>query len=128
MRLSKAVKIIVGIFSAWEVLSPLLLLTYWFFFVFVISISESQSHAANNILPFLFFPLPFLIVCTTVVSLGLRAFYIVHIILNKRGTDLLRAILGVGLFILPFLAIPFYYFIYVLPENPPIWALTPESA
>jgi cytochrome c biogenesis protein CcdA len=127
MKLSNAVKIIIGILSAWEVLSPVFLVLSWFFFFFSLSVSETQGNPSSDALPFLFIPLLFLATCSSFLFIGLHSFYIIHIILNKTGTDLLRAIFGIGLVIFPFLAIPFYYFIYILPENPPNWALAPVS-
>jgi hypothetical protein len=35
--------------------------------------------------------------------------------------------LGIGLFFIPFLAAPIYYFVYVLPAHPPVWAIQPVN-
>jgi hypothetical protein len=127
MKLSNTSKVIIGILSAWEVLSPIFFVLIWFFFVFSISTVETTSNSSSSLLPLLFFPFPFVVICSSFIYIGLHAFYIIHIILNKTGTDLLRSIFGVGMFLLPFIAIPVYYFIYILPDNPPDWALAPVS-
>jgi hypothetical protein len=52
---------------------------------------------------------------------------IAHIIKNKNGLDVLRIILGIGCFYLPYLALPVYYFNYIWPDNYPDWALEEVS-
>jgi hypothetical protein len=32
-------------------------------------------------------------------------------------------VLGISVYIFPYIALPVYYFLYILPENPPKWAL-----
>jgi hypothetical protein len=61
--------------------------------------------------------------CSSFLQLGLTAFYLAHVILNKTGNDILRVVLGIFVFIFPYVAMPVYYFIYILPEYTPQWAL-----
>jgi len=42
---------------------------------------------------------------------------------NKKGSDLLRIILGIGSIFMPYVAMPIYYFIYIWPDITPDWAL-----
>ncbi len=126
MWLSKPVKIIIGLLTALVVISPFLYMGIWFFFVFGLATVANPAQVNPNIYPILFpvFFIPFfLIMCTGFLQLGLQAFYIVHIILNKSGGDVIRAVLGIGLFILAIIAMPVYYFIFILPDHPPHWAL-----
>ncbi len=126
MRLSKAVKIIIGLLTAWVVITPFIFFGLWFFFVFSVGSMENSSQLNPYLNPAFFsaFFIPFLLViCTSFLQIGLQAFYLVHIILNKSGGDVLRSVLGVGVLILAVIALPVYYFIFILPENPPQWAL-----
>ncbi len=126
MKLNKPLKIIIGLLTAWVVIAPFLYIAIWFTFVFGMASFENQARVNPNLFPAFTaaFFIPFiLIMCSSIVQLGLQAFYIVHIILNKTGGDVIRAVLGVGMFILAIIAMPVYYFVFILPENPPQWAL-----
>ena len=57
------------------------------------------------------------------IQMGVSIFYLIHVILNKEGSDTLRILLGVGVFFLQYIAMPFYYFVYIWPETPPEWAI-----
>ena len=57
------------------------------------------------------------------VRLALQAFYLAHVIRNTAAPDTLRVILGVGVFLLPFIAMSVYYYAYVWRDDPPDWAL-----
>ncbi|MDH3943625.1 MAG: hypothetical protein OEV06_06000 [Anaerolineae bacterium] len=70
----------------------------------------------------LIFPLMMLI---GFLQFGLMIFYIAHIVKNKPAAELLLIILAVGTYIMPYLAMPVYYFIYIWPDDPPDWALAP---
>ena len=54
--------------------------------------------------------------------MGLTAFYLIHVIKNDLAIEAVRVILGVGVFYLPFFAIPLYYLIYIWPDETPKWA------
>ena len=69
---------------------------------------------------FLFFPL---MICISFLQMGLMAFYVVHIVKNRTGSEVLRILAGIGVYMLPFVAMPAYYLIYILPKSPPDWAL-----
>lgn len=127
MKISLPGKIIIGILTAWVVLTPLLFFGLWFFFIFAIAASSGPTSQNPNVVPLFISPILFLVICTSFLHIGLQAFYIVHIVLNKTGSEVIRAVLGVGMIFLAFLAMPVYYFIYVLPANPPAWALTRNS-
>ena len=74
-----------------------------------------------------FIPFFFLIMCTSFLALGLYAFYITHIILNKTGADVFRVVFGIGMLVLSIITMPLYYFIYILPDNPPKWTQAENS-
>ncbi len=126
MKLSKPLKIIIGLLTAWVVVAPFLYMAIWFFFIFGVSSFENPAQVNTNFYPAISaaFFIPFvLIMCSSILQLGLQGFYIIHVILNKTGGDVIRAVLGVGMFILAIIALPVYYFIFILPDNPPQWAL-----
>lgn len=128
MKMRMPAKIIIGILTAWVVITPLFLFGAWFFFIVSVASSENPAHPNPGMMPAFFLPVLFLIICTAILHVCLQSFYLVHIILNKIGTDVVRAVLGVGMVFLPVLSMPIYYFIYILPENPPQWAITKSSA
>ena len=115
-------KIILGILTAWVVIYPIIFFLAWIVMVFSFASQANQNISEPNGLALLVFPVFFIIICSAFLQIGLEVFYIVHTIINKVGWDVLRAILGVGLVFFPFVAMPVYYFIYILPETPPRWA------
>jgi hypothetical protein len=54
---------------------------------------------------------------------ALLAFYLCHIVNNAPAPAAVRLLFALGLFIAPFLTMPMYLCIYVLPQAPPPWAL-----
>ena len=126
MKLNKTWKIIIGLLTGWTLFYPLLFVFLWFGFVgsmFMAGDSSflSEQEMFNMMSPF-FYLMP-IIILSSLVQMGLLVFYLVHIIIDKEGTDTMRILLGVGLFIMPYIAMPFHYFVYILPETPPDWAL-----
>jgi len=69
---------------------------------------------------FIIFPL---ILLSSFLQLGLSGFYLAHVIKNKTASDVLRIVFGIGVFYMPFIAMPLYYFVYIWPDSPPEWAL-----
>ena len=59
----------------------------------------------------------------TVVNFALVVFYLSHIITNHPAPGILRVGFAVSILIIPFVAMTAYWFLYVLPEKPPTWAL-----
>jgi hypothetical protein len=88
MKLSKPVRILIGLATTWFALYPL-----------------SFSHP-NHILQFVLIP-----------------FYLIHVIKNVTASETFRILLGVGLFFLPFVAMPAYYYLYIWLDQPPVWAI-----
>ena len=58
---------------------------------------------------------------------GMVAFYVVHIVRNSTGSDVVRILLALGIFFIPYLGMPAYYVIYILREKPPSWAVKPAD-
>ena len=55
--------------------------------------------------------------------LVLLVFYLWHIITNQSAPGIVRVGFAVSFLIIPFVAMTAYWFIYILPEKPPTWAL-----
>jgi hypothetical protein len=58
-----------------------------------------------------------------VLHAALVVFYLWHIITNNPAPGAGRILFALGLFIIPWVAMPLYLGIYILPLNPPEWAL-----
>jgi hypothetical protein len=119
-------KIILGIFTALLVIFPLLSFAIWFGLIFSIASQGYYGYATPDTIPssfVWFFPATLLMVCFAFLQVILQGFYIVHNIVNNKGSVVIRAILGLGTFFLPYIAMPIYYFIYILPKTTPKWAL-----
>jgi hypothetical protein len=124
MRLSKPVKILVGLASVWIVIFPILFMALWVIGVFGIEMSARGSY---NSAPSPLFGLCFLAIfplqCLYIfLQIGTSAFYLVHVIKNDTAIEVVRVILGVGVFYMPFLAMPIYFLIYIWPDETPQWA------
>lgn len=137
MHLSKGVKLLVGIATIFDLAAPFLLAIGIWFMVFATAVNFSTSGASGQTNNFpIFFSLGFVVaivfaILYSFVRLALDAFYIVHIIKNTFGSQIWRILSGIGLFVFPPLAMPFYYLVYVWPNQPPEWALekpTPREA
>ena len=124
MKLNKIWKAIIGLFSLWVAIIPFLAVVTVFSYIPIVMTTE-QSLPIE--LPFAFYGfmiMMFLLTISSFLQMCLSVFYLTHIILNKKGIEILRILFGVGTFLLPYVVLPVYYFIYILPENPPEWALT----
>ena len=70
-----------------------------------------------------FFLLIPLMMCISFIMMGMQIFYIIQIVENTKASKTIRILTKVGLFFLPFVAIPAYFLTYILPNNPPEWSL-----
>ncbi len=124
MKLSNPIKILVGLATAIYALFPILLIPIWFVAVIAAGMGagayQGQPPPQFFFLVFSLFPLIFLV---NMLHLILIPFYMIHLIKNGNGRDVYRILLGLGLFYLPWLALPFYFLLYVWPDQPPSWAL-----
>jgi len=130
MKLNKTWKIVVGIASLWVVLYPFVMTG--FMFITFVPMMMSLEGAGSDFPPtsfmasFMIFWL--FMMCSSFLQMATSVFYLVHIIKNKNGSDLLRILSGVGAFFMPYIALPFYYFVYIWPETTPEWALEKPNA
>jgi hypothetical protein len=125
MKTSKPVKILIGILTAFAVLFPFLIVpAFMMFFVFgsgfpfldPYSIPD-PSYIGKTMFPMMMISYP-LMMCFSVVQLGLQVFYIIHEIKNTALTETFRILFTIGTFFLPYVAMPIYFFVYLLKDNP----------
>lgn len=124
MSISKPVKILIGVLTVFAVIFPFIIMPV--FMMFFMSSSgfpffDPQSVPNPNdieaMLPFMFVFYP-LMMCFSVVQLGLQIFYIIHVIKNKALTDTFRILFAIGTFLLSYVAMPIYFFVYLWKDNP----------
>ena len=125
MNISKSAKILIGFLTAFAVLFPFVIMPIvMMFFVFSSGFPFFDPQSVPNsddiqktMLPFMlvFYPL---MMCFSFVQLGLQIFYIIHEIKNKALTDTFRILFAIGTFLLPFVAMPIYFFAYLWKDSP----------
>jgi len=126
MKLNKTFKIIVGLATGSYLLLPILFIVIWMT-ALVSGIAGSNQAEPPPIFFVILFSMFPLICLVNLLHFGVQIFYIIHIIKNKTANETYRILSGIGMFILPWLAAPIYYFIYVWPDDPPDWALDPTG-
>lgn len=136
MQTSRLQKWGVGLATAFEVFAPLVLLPMFFWYMFqIFSQLENLPPGTQPDPAFMgdFFSMwlvLFPIICVlSTVHLGLMIFYLIHIIRNPHASDMMRILMGVGIFLLPQIGMPVYFFLYIWSERPPEWGASssPEA-
>lgn len=130
MNLSKTQKILLGIATLWVSIVPFVAMLGWFAVAILGIIQAETTHNADDpILIWVAAPIFFgIFFCSMVLYIPLLVFYIIHLIRNRNSSDTLRMVMGVGLWLLPFVAMPVYFFTCIFPPAPPDWVLkTPET-
>jgi hypothetical protein len=123
MQISRSWKILLGVATAIYIVYPFLLGILGVM-TFLGLLYVSQANSTGGAIFFLSMAAILLSqIVFTLFHFGLIAFYLVHIIKNKFGAELLRAILGVGMVLFPFFAMPFYYILFIWMDEPPEWAI-----
>lgn len=138
MKLGKSAKTFIGIATVATWLLPFAAIAFWFVAVFgFIAVMSAVCGGPGPcdpppfiivIFPLLWFGFIFLLIVTGVVSIALRIFYHVHITLNKTASDMFRVFITIGLFFLPFIAEPLYFYACIWRAAPPEWALPASQA
>jgi hypothetical protein len=133
MKLNKTWKVIIGILTLIAILAPFFYVMGVFMVIgesfFLMMGDPSTIPSEEEVFLFMkpiFYMMP-LMMLGSMLQFAMSIFYLIHVILNKEGTDLLRILLGIGAFFLPYIAMPFYYFVYIFPETPPDWALVKKN-
>jgi len=119
MKISKAVKILVGVLTLLVVLIPfvimpavMMFLVFGAGFPFLDSQAMPSPYAVEALLPVMmvFYPL---MMCYSFGQMGLQVFYVIHEIKNKAMTDTFRILFVIGTFFLPYVAMPIYFIAYL---------------
>ncbi len=120
MKLSKPVKIVVAAGTAWIILYLIFALLRWASALTGIGfLRDLEAPISAVILSLFFVGLQWF---TIIVHLALVGFYLVHIARNASASDELRVIFSMGIFVLPYLAMPVYYYLFIWRDQPPAWA------
>ena len=127
MNISKPVKILIGILTLLVVLYPFVIMpAFMMLFMFIPGFPFidpqnflNPSDMFQAMMPFMmvFYPL---IMCLSVVQLGLQVFYIIHEIKNRALTDTFRILFAIGTFFMPYVAMPIYYFVSIWKDAPAV--------
>jgi hypothetical protein len=113
MALSRSLKILIGVLTAWPVFYMLL------FFAFVLTSMfwmRAFPESASG-MPVGFFVLMALHVGTMLSMIALTAFYIVYLFKTDRVTGDKKALWAVVLFLGNVFAMPVFFYLYVWPEG-----------
>ena len=125
MKLTKPIKVLIGAATVLNLASPLLGVFVWLTAVLSTALAASNTSSEPTWLVFiLFFVFLPLMLLAGLTSLILIPVYLIHIIKNSMGKEIYRILSAIGLHWLPWLAMPFYFLVYIWPENPPAWSLT----
>ena len=123
MKLNKTWKIVIALASLWVIGYPFVFMAFVFAMIGSVAFTQASSSEPPPVFLFFFFILFPFIMLSSFLQVGLSGFYLAHIIKNKTASDVLRIIFGIGAFYMPFIAMPFYYFVFIWPDSPPEWAL-----
>jgi hypothetical protein len=116
--LSNSLKIVIGAATLWQSIYPLLFFAVWL--IFPLSMMAGERFEGMTRFPLAGFMAIFPLHCVTIViMMGLGVFYLVHIIKNNAANDVIRIILGIGCFYMPFVAMPIYYYLFIWSDPPP---------
>jgi hypothetical protein len=125
MNVSKPVKILVGVLTVFAILFPFVIMPVFmmgFMFSSGFPFIDPQSFTnpsdlQKTMFPFMmaFYPL---IMCFSLVQLGLQIFYVIHAIKNKALNDTYRILFAIGAFLLPYVAMPIYFIAYLWKDQP----------
>jgi len=120
MILTQRQKILAGLATAWTLLYPLLFFAVALLLTLGVAvIPVDQQSSGPPVLFFAIFPLHCL---TIVIMLGLMVFYLAHIIKNRSVSDSVRVVFGVGIYLMPYIAMPIYYYFFIWRDDIPGWA------
>ena len=119
MQINKPVKFLIGLITAWYAIYPVFIfINWWLMFKDELGGTADLSPLID---PFGLMFVLFSIHCATALfQFVLMAFYWTHIIKNKSASDTTRIIFGLGIFFMPFVTMPVYFWFHVWRERPSI--------
>lgn len=126
MRLGPLARPLIAGGTLWTMLFPVLYIVVWIFSApsFFMGSSGFPGDSVFDSPIFRYFGLIWTAGCLTgLIQIALMVFYLAHILKNTAAAETARIVLGVGVFLLPFVAMPIYYWLYLRDRQPPAWAL-----
>ena len=124
MNLSKPLKITIGILTLFAILFPFVIVpAFWFLSIFNLGFlgmdapsTANSEEALKAMLPFFgFFAV---MIAYSFTHLGLQIFYIIHQIKNKVLSETNRILFVLGIFFLPYVAMPIYFILHIWKDTP----------
>ena len=124
MRLSKGMKIVVGLGTAAHILVPFIIGIMVVLAALIMPLAVLASERSGEppallfVFPFIMFGVVFPLQCVLIpLTFLLIAFYLAHIIKNTTASDTTRIVLAIGMVFMPYVAMPVYYLLHVWPEQ-----------
>jgi len=124
MRLSKGMKIVVGLGTAAHILVPFIIGIMVVLAALIMPLAVLASERSGEppallfAFPFIMFGVVFPLQCVLIpLTFLLIAFYLAHIIKNTTASDTTRIVLAIGMVFMPYVAMPVYYLLHVWPEQ-----------
>lgn len=107
----KTIKVALGIFTFFTIFFPFIIMP-----IFFLSFLGNPGNAEN--FPDAF-PIGFFLatIYYSISQLALQVYYIVLVVKNKQLSDSARIVFVVGIFILPYIALPFYFIAHIWKEG-----------
>ena len=124
MSPSKPLKIIIGVLTALVVVAPIFLVAISLGVSFLLPASQVLSPRAPQpeffavftaLIPLLIIPAMF---CFSILRLGLQVLYVVLIVKDRQLNDTPRILYTLGVYFLPYLAMPLYYILNFWKDAP----------
>ncbi len=139
MKLGRTARIVVGLVTLFSWILPLAVAGLWFggalLMIPLAVMAEGAGPGGGDfpvwlavLFPLLWFATMLVFFLTVLLSVALRIFYHIHVTLNRTASDFFRVAVTIGLFFLPFIAEPLYYYAAIWRDDPPDWAARPVDA
>lgn len=139
MKLGRNTKMLIGLGILATYVLPLLAVfggvVSLVVFISVVGSTANSQTGVELVFPLAFFVCALLsvifttfVVVAALLSSALRLFIYIHLLLNNTVSDMFRVLTAIGVFLLPFIAEPLYYYACIWRNTPPQWALPNQPA
>ncbi|MBN2549395.1 MAG: hypothetical protein JXB15_09575 [Anaerolineales bacterium] len=122
MVISKKIKVVIGILTAYVMVYPflapfvMLFLMFSSGFMFFDPEMMPSPEFMRSIMPMMMVLLPVMF-CSTIIQMGLQIFYVAMVLKNKQFSDSIRILFALGMFFMPYVAMPLYFIAYFWKED-----------
>ena len=128
MPLSRTLKIVIGVLTAWPVLYMFVFFAFIAGTIFWIGVMAPEGGTHSSGPPVAFLGLMAAHLATIMLMFGLTAFYIVFLFKTDRVPQDKKALWAAVLFLGNMLAMPVFFYLYIWPDEWPRKAQRPEAA